>query len=111
MTTMNRLTIQNTSIKHAGDTDIQISDYFIDGRSLQKTLKSKESYGTLFQYGRFKEFFLPILGNIDYGEYDYNEKGAGTIKVPNKNKEVITPLYGCHDNCCIYVFVKVCRKK
>ena len=42
MTTMNRPTMQNASIKHAGDTDIQMSDYFIDGRSLQKIFKIKE---------------------------------------------------------------------
>ena len=46
--------------------------------------------GEAFQYGHFKELFLPTLGNIDYGEYDHNEKGSGTMKVLNKNEKVIT---------------------
>ena len=67
--------------------------------------------GTAFQHGHFREFFLPTLGNIDYGECDHNEKGVGTMKVINKNEKVMTPSCGCHGDCYVYVFVKVCRKK
>ena len=32
------------------------------------------------------------------------------MKVFNKNEKVITPLCGCHDNFCVCVFIKACRK-
>ena len=51
-----------------------------------------------------------MLGKINCGERDHDEKGAGTMKVLNKKQKVITPSCGHHDDCCACVCVKACRK-
>lgn len=109
--TLNCLTRQKITVKYSKDTDIDILDYCIDGRSLQETLKAR--YVPEFQHGRFREFWLPILGRSDCAEKinGQQQQQQICINIPHEHgKEIITPLYGCHDNCCIYLFVKVCRK-
>ena len=59
---MNKISIEKVNVKYANE-NISISDLFIDGYSLQEILKS--TFKKEFSKGRFKEFFVPILG-IDF---------------------------------------------
>ena len=103
---MNKISIEKVNVKYANE-NISISDLFIDGYSLQEILKS--TFKKEFSKGRFKEFFVPILG-IDFSSKLESDNDSFTNLLPHKNQSVITPIYGCHDDCCLYVFIQVSRK-
>jgi hypothetical protein len=103
---MNNLSIENINIIYA-KSEVKISDLFIDGYSFQETLKSK--YKKQFEKGRFKDFFLPILGRDFSEKIDIPNKKI-SLKIPEEGEMLITPIYGCLDDCCVYVFAKVSRK-
>lgn len=103
---MNKISIEKVNVKYANE-NISISDIFIDGTSFQKNLKT--NFKDEFSKGRFKEFFLPIIGMDFLDKIDFGHDIFSRL-VPNTNETLITPLYGCHDNCCIYIFLKISNK-
>jgi hypothetical protein len=104
---MNIISIDKIVVDYA-NSKVSISDIFIDGYSLQEILKT--TFEKEFSKGRFKEFFMPVLG-LDFSKKLEFGKDSFTNLIPHKNQSVITPIYGCHDDCCIYVFVQVSRKQ
>lgn len=104
---MNRISLDRISVNYALS-EILISDYFIDQRSMQQGLKT--TYHTAFKKGRFKEFFMPILGRKIEDKLNFEDPSI-TTGIPIDNHTVITPIYGCPDACCIYLFAKVRRVK
>ncbi len=100
---MNVISIDKILVDYA-NSKVLISDIFIDGISFQEILKS--TFGNEFSKGRFKEFFTPILGlkfshTLEFGNNRFNNL------IPEENQHLITPIYGCYDDCCIYVFLKI----
>lgn len=85
---------------------IQVADLFVDGFSISQHLK--ERYPDAFASGRFKELMIPVL----FGGFDDKEKEAAYIKayMPHGTTNTITPLYHCHDGCCLYIYVEIERK-
>jgi hypothetical protein len=104
---MNKISIEKVNVKYANE-NISISDLFIDGYSLQEILKS--TFESEFSKGRFKEFFVPVLGLDFSNKLDFDNDSLTNL-IPHKNQSVITPIYGCHDDCCLYVFIQVSRKE
>jgi hypothetical protein len=103
---MNKLSIGKITVDYA-KTKVSISDIFIDGCSLQELLKS--TFTNNFAVGRFKEFFMPILGLNFSDKIDFGQDRFSSL-IPNNNETLITPLYGCHDNCCVYLFLEISNK-
>ena len=102
---INKLTRENvtTTITNA---QVSVDDVFIDGHSLQDTLK--KSHRALFSNGRFKHFFMLYLGEKLKDIYHSKEEFLQS-PIPEDGATVIAPLYGCSDGCCVYLFVKVKR--
>lgn len=86
--------------------EVAVDDIFIDGTSLQETLK--QNYSTLFSKGRFKNLFIVYLGNTLTDIYHSNEAFLQAA-IPEEGRTNIAPLYGCADSCCVYLYVKVRR--
>lgn len=86
--------------------EVAVDDIFIDGTSLQETLKTK--YSELFSKGRFKDLFIVYLGNTLTDIYHSNEAFLQS-PIPEEGITNIAPLYGCADSCCVYLYVKVRR--
>ena len=103
---MNQLSLQNIKVNYANK-EVTISDYFVDQYSLQEQLK--EDYLEAFEKGRFKEFFLPVLGQRFIEKLDVQDERISS-RVPENQETLITPIYGCHDDCCVYIFAEVSRK-
>ncbi len=103
---MNILSINTLSVDYA-NSKVSISDIFIDGMSFQNFLKT--NFKNEFSKGRFKEFFMPILGQDFFDKIDFGHDIFSSL-VPNNNETLITPIYGCHDNCCVYIFLKISNK-
>lgn len=104
---MNQLNLQSLKVNYS-NTEVYISDYFVDKSSLQNQLK--DAYRTDLNKGRFKEFYLPILGQDIHDKLSFQDPSVST-DIPADKHTVISPIYGCHDNCCIYLFAKVSRYK
>ena len=85
---------------------VSVDDVFIDGHSLQDTLK--KSYKALFSRGRFKHFFLLYLGETLKDIYHSKEEYLQS-PIPEEGATNIAPLYGCADGCCVYLYIKVTR--
>jgi len=103
---MNQLSLQPLKVNYS-NTEIFISDYFVDHSSLQKQLRY--TYKQDFKEGRFKELFMPILGRNFSNKLDFQNDKISEI-IPEDDETLIAPIYGCHDNCCIYIFAEVSRK-
>jgi hypothetical protein len=86
---------------------VSVDDVFIDGYSLQDTLK--KSYKVLFSRGRFKQHFMVYLGRVLSDIY-HSKKEFLQTPIPNEGETTIAPLYGCDDGCCVYLYVKVSKK-
>ena len=104
---MNQLSLNTITVDYATE-KVSVSDYFIDQYSLQEQLK--DDYKEAFAQGRFKEFLVPVLGREFSDKLDFQEDSMST-RLPDDNESLITPIYGCHDNCCIYVFAEVSRQE
>jgi len=102
---MNQLSLQPLKVNYS-NTEIFISDYFVDDRSLQKELRY--TYKQAFKEGRFKELFMPILGQNFSNKLDFQNDKISE-RIPEDNETLIAPIYGCHDDCCIYIFAEVTR--
>lgn len=100
-----KLSIQKISYP-LDQAEIMIDDVFINNISLQKTLKKKHS--ALFAQGRFKEFFILYLGRT-FSDIYHSKKEYLNSALPHEGETHITPLYGCADSCCVYLYVKVRR--
>jgi hypothetical protein len=86
--------------------EVAVDDIFIDGTSLQETLK--QNYSTLFSKGRFKNLLIVYLGTTLTDIYHSNEAFLQAA-IPEEGATNITPLYGCADSCCVYLYVIVRR--
>lgn len=86
--------MRKTHLKH--NKEAIYKDIYIDGRPFQKSLKNK--YPSEFSRGRYKEEFIPRIV-VNKSKID---QSSGT-----RNSNVIAPIYGCHDNCCMYLFVEI----
>ena len=95
-------------ITTVANNQVTVDDIFIDGHSLQETLK--KSYGELFSKGRFKHFFMVYLGNKLTDIY-HSKDAFLKSPIPEERTINIAPLYGCTDGCCVYLYVKVRRDK
>lgn len=82
------LTLDKIPIKLFGE-EFLVDDVFINGKSFQNYLKT--TFKKEFSQGRFKEPYM--------------------LRLDNKSKEIIIPLYGCTDGCCNYIYVKIKRNK
>lgn len=95
---LNKITISIASTK------VDINDLFVDGRSFQNLLKTE--YKNLFSTGRFKEPFILYLEkelkNIYHSPANFIKPG-----IPDINSTKISPLYGCADGCCVYVYLQI----
>jgi len=85
---------------------VSVDDVFIDGHSLQDTLK--KSHKALFSKGRFKQHFMVYLGRVLSDIY-HSEKEFLQTPIPEEGANTIAPLYGCADGCCVYLYIKVRR--
>ena len=103
---MNTISIDSILVDYV-NTEITISDIFIDNCSFQEMLK--KTFSTAFSKGRFKEFFIPILGRDSTDKLNFGKELYSNL-IPNENEQVITPIYGCHDDCCVYLFLKISNK-
>ena len=103
---MNQLSLQPLKVNYS-NTEIFISDYFVDDSSLQMQLR--HNYKQAFELGRFKELFLPILGRNFADKLDFQNDKISK-RIPEIEETLITPIYGCHDDCCVYIFAKTSRK-
>jgi hypothetical protein len=92
--------------KTIATSEVFVDDIFIDGTSLQETLKTK--YSELFLKGRFKNLFIVYLGNTLTDIYHSNEAFLQS-PITEEGRTNIAPLYGCADSCCVYLYVKVRR--
>jgi len=79
---------------------VSVDDVFIDGHSLQDTLK--KSHKALFSKGRFKHFFLLYLGESLKDIY-HSKEAFLQSPIPEEGATTIAPLYGCADGCCVYL--------
>lgn len=91
---MNTIELRNTHLKF--DKNSLFRDIYIDGASLQETLKTR--YPLEFSQGRFKEEFIPRL------HYKSSRTHASD---GDSTKSVITPIYGCLDGCCSYLYTEI----
>ena len=73
-------------------------DIMVNNKPLQALLK--QSYRAEFSQGRYRELFIPIL----------RSKAHLFEQQSNNTESVITPIYGCQDDCCIYVYVELLRE-
>jgi hypothetical protein len=103
---MNIISIDKIVVDYA-NSKVSISDIFIDGCSFQEILKS--TFTNEFSIGRFKEFFMPILG-LNFSDKLEFEDDAFSNLIPKENQTFISPVYGCNDDCCVYVFLKISNK-
>ena len=85
---------------------VSVDDVFIDGHSLQDALK--KSHKALFSKGRFQHFFLLYLGETLKDIYHSKEEFLQS-PIPEEGATSISPLYGCTDGCCVYLYIKVRR--
>jgi hypothetical protein len=86
---------------------VSVDDVFIDGHSLQDTLK--KSHKALFLEGRFKQHFTVYLGR-PVSDIFHSKKEFLQTPIPNEGETTIASLYGCADGCCVYLYVKVSKK-
>ncbi|NRB82882.1 MAG: hypothetical protein HRU49_03780 [Winogradskyella sp.] len=104
--------IQELSVRKVAypiaQSQVMVDDIFIDGISLQKTLKT--DYNELFAKGRFKESFILYLGRTLSDLYHSKDKFLQS-PLPIEGQTHISPLYGCADSCCVYLYVKVTRQQ
>jgi hypothetical protein len=103
---MNIISIDKIVVDYA-NSKVSISDIFIDGCSFQKILKS--TFTNEFSTGRFKEFFMPILGLNFFDKLEFGDDSFSNL-VPKENQTLISPIYGCNDDCCVYIFLKISNK-
>ena len=87
-----KLSLEKISIK-IFDSEFFIDDVFINKKSFQDYLKL--TFKNEFSSGRFKKPFMLRL--------ERNFKS----KTDSKESIVNSVLYGCTDNCCDYVYVKI----
>ena len=70
-------------------------DWFVNGCFFQDSLKQR--YADAFSLGRYKHEFIPI-----------RRRKASPFDALACNAAVgYLPLYGCQDDCCIYIYAKV----
>jgi hypothetical protein len=103
---MNTIGIDKIEIQYAKSL-VSIKDIFVDGHSLQKSIKIQSP--EYFSMGRLNESFSPVLGRGDLEGLDVYDHIFSHL-IPKENEACVMPLYGCHDGCCLYVFVRVLRK-
>ena len=72
-------------------------DIMVNDKPLQALLK--QSYQVEFSQGRYRELFMPILLGKAH-PFEQQSNIADTV---------INPIYGCQDDCCIYVYVSLTR--
>lgn len=78
------------------DTSALYKDIYIDGKSFQQSLK--KWYPSEFSKGRYKEEFMPRIVSKESKQHHHSD---------HINHNIITPIYGCQDNCCMYVFAEI----
>ncbi|MCP4882235.1 MAG: hypothetical protein GY908_00440 [Flavobacteriales bacterium] len=91
---MNTIEMRNTHLKR--NKNALYKDIYVDGMPFQASLKKR--YPLEFSTGRYREEFIPRLmskwNNINHSS-----------EIQNLN--IIAPIYGCHDNCCMYLFAEI----
>ena len=91
---MNSIELRKTHLKH--DKNALYKDIYVDGKPFQESLKNR--YPLEFSKGRYGEEFIPRIA-INQNKID---QSSG-----KRNSNVIAPIYGCHDNCCMYLFAEI----
>jgi hypothetical protein len=91
---MNTIEMRITHLKN--DTSALYKDIYIDGKSFQQSLK--KWYPSEFSKGRYKEEFMPKISSKRNSISHFSDL---------QTHKMIAPVYGCMDNCCIYLFAEI----
>ncbi len=102
---MDVLSVQKRCLNH--DKRAVYRDIFINEKPFQNIIKKQ--YPNHFNHGRFAETFLPILGR-DFPNKRKPKDDHVSGFIPENFESLITPIYGCIDNCCVYLYLKLKKK-
>ncbi|MGI9530157.1 hypothetical protein [Lutimonas sp.] len=91
---MNTIEMRNTHLEQ--DKNALYQDIYVDGVPFQASLKKR--YPLEFSTGRYKEEFLPRF---------MSKRNNTNHASDSQNLKMIAPIYGCQDNCCMYLFAEI----
>ena len=91
---MNTIEMRKTHLKN--NKNAFYKDLFIDGKPFQQYLK--KMYPLEFSRGRFSEEFMPRITSKGNNNSQHSD---------SRDFNMIVPIYGCQDNCCLYLFVEI----
>lgn len=86
--------MRKTHLKH--NKNAIYKDLYIDGKPFQQSLK--KLYPSEFSQGRYSEEFISRIMSKGNNTSHYSD---------SKNFNMIAPIYGCQDNCCMYLFAEI----
>jgi len=91
---MNSIEMRKTHLKN--NKNALYKDLYIDGKPFQQSLK--KMYPSEFSRGRYAEEFIPRI--ISKANNNSNSSDS-------KHFNMIVPIYGCQNNCCMYLFAEI----